>query len=201
MVWQLSGNYYESCSCEAMCPCSWSMFGRAATRDDYCRFAMAFEVERGDIEGVDVSGTTFVLVGDAPPNMTDGNWKVGVVVDEGASEEQVASLGRVLTGELGGPPAAIGPLLGEFLGVERATVSIEDDNGTHRVKVGDGIDFTGRRVVNEGGDQVTFTGIVAHPAGPNLGVAPVSSAKVSAFGFDYSGEDLSGFANPFSWSG
>jgi hypothetical protein len=201
MVWQLMGEYYESCSCEAMCPCSWSVFAHAATRDDYCRFAMAFEVERGDVEGVDVSGTTFVLVGDAPPQMTDGNWKVGVIVDEGASEEQVASLGRVLTGELGGPPAALGPLLGEFLGVERAAVSIDGHGGTHRVRVGNGIDFSGQRVMGEGGEQVTFTGIAMHPAGPTLGVAPVSSANVSAFGFEYSGQDLSGFANPFNWSG
>ena len=201
MAWQLTGNYHESCSCAAMCPCSWSDFSRPATRDDYCRFAMAFVVDRGDIEGVDVSGTKFVLVGDAPPNMTDGNWRVGVIVDDAASEEQVASLGRVLTGELGGPPAAIGPLLGEFLGVERAAVSIEDDNGTHRVRVGDAIDFTGQRVIGTGGGQVTFTGIGGHPAGPTLGVAPVSSARVSVFDFEYSGEDLSGFANPFSWNG
>jgi len=201
MAWQLAGNYYENCSCEAMCPCSWSVFAHKATRDDFCRFALVFQVDQGDIEDVDVSGTTFVLAGDAPPNMTDGNWRVGVVVDEGASEEQVASLGRVLTGELGGPPAALGPLMGEFLGVERAAVSIEDDNGTHRVKIGDGIDFTGQRTTNGSGEQVMFTGIDAHPAGPNLGVAPVSSAKFSEFGFEYSGENLSGFASPFSWNG
>jgi hypothetical protein len=201
MVWQLTGNYYESCSCEAMCPCSWSNFGHRATRDDYCRFAMAFQVDRGEIEGVDVSGTTFVIVGDAPAQMTDGNWRVGVVVDESASDDQVAGLGRVLSGELGGPPAALGPVMGEFLGIERAQVSVERDGSSHRVKIGDGIDFTGTPVLNEAGEQVTFTGIEMHPAGPALGVAPVSSTKVSAFGIEYSGQDLSGFANPYRWSG
>ena len=150
---------------------------------------------------MDVSGTTFVLVGDAPSSMADGNWRVGVVVDDGASEEQVGSLGRVLTGELGGPPADLGPLLGEFLGVERAAITIERDNGTHRVKVGDGIEFTGQRMLTEDGGQITLNGVPLHPSGPNLGVAPVSTAKVSAFGFEYSGENLSGFANPFSWTG
>ena len=147
------------------------------------------------------AGTTFVLVGDAPSSMADGNWRVGVVVDDGASEEQVGSLGRVLTGELGGPPADLGPLLGEFLGVERAAITIERDNGTHRVKVGDGIEFTGQRMLTEDGGQITLNGVPLHPSGPNLGVAPVSTAKVSAFGFEYSGENLSGFANPFSWTG
>ena len=55
--------------------------------------------------------------------------------------------------------------------------------------------------MTEDGEQVTVTGIVTHPAGPNLGVAPVSTSTVSAFGFEYSGENLSGWANPFSWSG
>ena len=48
---------------------------------------------------------------------------------------------------------------------------------------------------------ITLTNIVAHPAGPTLGLAPVSQARVSAFGVEYSGQDLSGFANPFSWKG
>jgi hypothetical protein len=53
----------------------------------------------------------------------------------------------------------------------------------------------------ESGDQITLTNIVAHPAGPTMGLAPVSDARVSAFGIEYSGQDLSGFANRFNWSG
>jgi hypothetical protein len=55
--------------------------------------------------------------------------------------------------------------------------------------------------VIEGGDQVMLTNIVAHPAGPTLGIAPVSESKVSAFGIEFGGKDLSGFANPFRWQG
>jgi hypothetical protein len=201
MAWQLSGNFYENCSCDAQCPCIWSNLAWKATRDDFCRFALAFEIENGEIEGVDVSGTTFMMIGDSPPQMADGGWKVGVIVDDGASDEQVGSLGRVLSGELGGPPAALGPFLGEFLGIERGSISVERDGNSHHVKVGDGIDYTGERIVTEDGQQVTVTGVVTHPAGPNLGVAPVSSSKVSAFGIEYSGQNLSGWANPFTWSG
>jgi hypothetical protein len=133
--------------------------------------------------------------------MSDGGWRVGVIVDESASEEHVASLGRVLSGELGGPPAALGPFLGEFLGIERGSINVEREGNSHHVRVGDGIDYTGERIVTEDGEQVTVTGIVTHPAGPTLGVAPVSTSRVSAFGIEYSGENLSGWANPFSWSG
>jgi hypothetical protein len=201
MAWQLSGNFYENCSCDALCPCTWSNLAWKATRDDFCRFVLAFEIERGDVEGVDLGGARFALIGDTPPQMTDGGWRVGAVVDEGANEEQVGALGRVLSGELGGPPAALGPFLGEFLGIERGSISVERSGNSHHVKVGGGIDYTGQRIVTEDGDPVTVTGIVTHPAGPTLGVAPVSTARVSAFGIEYSGENLSGWANPFSWSG
>jgi hypothetical protein len=201
MSWSLEGDFYENCSCDAICPCTWSNLAHKATRDDYCRFALAFDVDKGEIEGVDVSGTSFVMIADTPPNMADGNWRVGVIIDDGANEEQVGKFGQVLSGELGGPPAALGPFLGEFLGIEQAPISIESDGKNHRVTVGELVDYSGERVTIESGDQVTLTNIVAHPSGPTLGLAPVSRAQVSAFGVEYSGSDLSGFANRFNWKG
>jgi hypothetical protein len=201
MSWNLAGTFYENCSCDAICPCAWSNFAHKATRDDFCRFALAFDVEDGEIEGVDVSGRSFVIVGDAPPNMADGNWRLGVIIDDRADEEQVGKFGRVLSGELGGPLAALGPFLDEFLGIEQGSINIESDGKRHHVKVDELVDYSGERVTLESGDQVTLTNIVAHPAGPTLGVAPVSRSEVNAFGVSFSGEDLSGFANPFAWSG
>ena len=113
----------------------------------------------------------------------------------------VGKLGEVLSGALGGPPAALGPFLGEFLGIEQGSISIEHDGKNHRIKVGELVDYSGERVTIESGDQVTLSNIVAHPAGPTLGLAPVSKGQVSAFGIEYSGQDLSGFANRFNWNG
>jgi hypothetical protein len=141
------------------------------------------------------------MVADTPPNMAEGNWRVGVIVDDSASSEQVDKLGAVLSGTLGGPPAALGPLLGEFLGIEQAPIAIESDGKNHRVTVGDRVDYSGERVTLESGEPVQLTNIVVHPAGPTLGLAPVSESQVSAFGITYSGRDLSGFANRFSWNG
>ncbi len=151
MAWNLQGMFYENCSCDAICPCTWSNLAHRATRDDYCRFALAFEVDAGEIEGVDVSGRRYVLIGDTPPNMAEGNWRMGVFIDDGASGEQVDKLGQVLSGALGGPPAALGPLLGEFLGIEQAPISVERDSGGHHVTVGDAVDYTGTPITIEGG--------------------------------------------------
>ena len=82
-----------------------------------------------------------MLIADTPKVMTDGNWRVGVFVDEDASEEQFDKLVQVFGGQLGGPMAGLAPLIGEMLGVERAAIDIEDDGLLHSVRVGDVIDF------------------------------------------------------------
>ena len=68
--------------------------------------------------------------------MTDGNWRVGVFIDDAASEDQFDRLVEVFSGQLGGPMAGLAPLIGEMLGVERATIAIEDDGLRHSVRVG-----------------------------------------------------------------
>ncbi len=199
MAWNLSGTFYENCSCTATCPCTWSNLQYAATTDR-CNAALAFSIESGDVNGTDMAGCTMVLMVDSPPVMSDGGWNVGLVIDDGASEAQVAALGAVVSGELGGPPAALGPLLGNFLGIEQMPISITSDGGEHTVNFGEST-YTGRPHVNGSDDVVALTGIDTHPAGPVLGLAPVSSSSVSAMGISFGGEGLSGFSNPFSWEG
>ena len=53
MGWSVEGMYYENCSCDAVCPCTWSNMTRGATNDD-CRVALLFEVDKGSVDGVDV---------------------------------------------------------------------------------------------------------------------------------------------------
>jgi hypothetical protein len=198
MAWSMEGTFFENCSCDAICPCTWSNLARRATRD-FCRAALAFRVDSGDVEGVDVGGRTFVVVLDTPAMMVEGGWRVGAFVDDGASAEQVAALGRVISGEIGGPLANLGPLIGEFLGIEQAPVSVTSDGRHHHVMVGDVVDYQSEQVITESGDRVELTNIVTHPAGPTLGVAAVS-ARNAPFGIAWSGEGLSGFSNRFAWA-
>ena len=83
MTWNIEGTYYENCSCDAVCPCTWSNMTQPATNDD-CRVALLFEVEKGVIEGVDVAGTTCVVIMQTPRQMLEGGFKAGLVVDDGA---------------------------------------------------------------------------------------------------------------------
>ena len=55
---------------------------------------LAFHVDRGEVDGLDVSDKTVVVVADTPPVMAEGNWRVGVVMDAAASAEQAAGWAR-----------------------------------------------------------------------------------------------------------
>jgi hypothetical protein len=199
MAWNLEGTYFESCSCTVPCPCTASLNLPADL--DYCRALLAFNVTSGDVEGVDVGGVGVAMIVDAPKRMNEGGWKVGLYIDDSASDEQAEALGKVFSGALGGPPEALGPLLGEFLGVERAPIEFKESGLTHAVKIGDAVDIEVEDVVswgNDGGQPAQYTNVF-HPAGSTLTIATATRANIDGFGISYEGKG--GFSNSeFSWS-
>ncbi len=200
MAWELNGQYVENCSCEAICPCTWSNLTREAT-NDYCKAVLAFHVDSGQIDGLDVADLTVVLAISTPKMMTDGNWQVGLLVDEHASDEQISALTSVFAGQLGGPMAGLAPLITDFVGAERARIDLDRTSSRWSLRVGESSELTGTTERGpDGADAVTLTGIVAHPAGPVLTVTPGESVTWSLFGMEYTGENRSGFTAPFSWA-
>ena len=199
MAWQVKGTYFETCSCEVVCPCTAS-FSLGADYDR-CRVTLVFNVVEGNVEGTDVGGLKVAAIGDAPKRMTDGNWRLGVFIDAEASDEQAAKLGAVFSGQLGGPMEALGPLIGENLGVERAPIEIAEDGLRHSVKIGDSVDFEIEDVVPfgiESGEPARLAGIF-HPAGSELTIAKATRSRINAFGIEYEGK--SAFSSSgFSWA-
>lgn len=199
MSWSLKGSYAETCSCELMCPCNLS-FDHGATYD-YCRATLAFTVAEGNVDGVDVSGRRVVTIIDTPKVMTEGNWKLGLYVDEGASDEQFDKLVQVFSGQLGGPMGSLAPLVGEIRGIERAAIEVNDDGVMHRVTVGDSIDFEIQDIVPYGietGTPVRFNGMF-HPVGSDLTMAEAKHSRINAFGISYEGKTGLSTAE-FSWA-
>src|SRR5437764_7743398 len=137
MSWHLDGSYFETCSCSVVCPCTASM--ALGATNDYCRVTLVFNVKDGEVEGTDVSGLTVAAVCDTPKMMTDGNWRIGVFIDSAASDEQAEKLGAVFSGALGGPMEALGPLIGENLGVERAEIEVQESGLNHSIRIGDAV--------------------------------------------------------------
>lgn len=199
MAWKLEGTYFENCSCDVICPCTASM-SLGATHDR-CKVTLVFHVTEGEVDGTDVSGLTVAAVCDTPKVMTDGGWRLGVFVDDLASDEQAEKLGAVFGGQLGGPMEALGPLIGENLGVERAPIEVREDGLRHSVRIGDAVDFEVEDIVPfgvESGEPARIVGIF-HPVGSELTVSRATRSRVDAFGIAYEGK--AGFsASHFAWA-
>ncbi|HXE45623.1 MAG TPA: DUF1326 domain-containing protein [Conexibacter sp.] len=199
MAWKLEGTYFENCSCDVICPCTASM-SLGATHDR-CKVTLVFHVTDGEVDGTDVSGLTVAAVCDTPKVMTDGGWRLGVFVDDQASDEQAAKLGAVFGGQLGGPMEALGPLVGENLGMERAPIEVREDGLRHSIRIGDAVDFEVEDVVPFGvasGEPARIVGIF-HPVGSELTVSRATHSRVDAFGIAYEGK--AGFsASHFAWA-
>jgi hypothetical protein len=202
MSWKIEGRYFENCNCNAPCPCTASL--DMGADNERCTPVLAFHIDSGEVEGVDVAGLSVVAVADTPRVMTEGNWRLGVLIDAAASDEQAEKLGAVFSGELGGPMEALGPLLGENLGAERAPIEFSSEGGSHSLKVGDAIEVEVEDIVpfgSESGKPARLVNIF-HPAGSEMNLGRSRGSRVSAFGMDYSmAAGTSGFSTEFSWAG
>jgi len=198
MSWKLSGSYFETCSCDVMCPCTASL-SLGATKD-FCSAFLVFNIKAGDVEGTDVSGARVAAIINTPKVMSDGDWRLGVFIDA-ASDEQAERLGAVFSGSLGGPMGVLGPLVSDNLGVKRAPIEIREEGLNHSVKIGDEVDVETEDVVAfgvEDGQPVRLTHIF-HPAGSELTVSHATRSSIDAFGISYEGK--SGFSNSqFAWA-
>jgi hypothetical protein len=133
MAYKLEGSLLEVCDCEVLCPC-W--IGENPDNGT-CQSALAYHFEQGTIDGVDVSGLTLATNVFIPGNVLDGNWRAQLFIDERASAEQEAALLSVFTGKQGGPVADLAALIGEVVGVERAPITFEVEEGRGTLRIGD----------------------------------------------------------------
>lgn len=134
MGYQLEGRLLEVCDCKVLCPC-W--IGEDADNGT-CDAVVAWRVDKGTIDGLDVSGHTLAVLPHIPGNIMQGNWKVAVYVDDGTTPEQQEAMLKVWTGKLGGPVADLAQLIGEVVAVERAPVTFTVVEGQGRITIGAG---------------------------------------------------------------
>jgi hypothetical protein len=122
--WRLSGDYFENCNCDVLCPCLVSTGAPLTARPSRgtCDVAIAFHIERGDYDGVPLDGLNVAVVAHAPGPMAQGNMALAAYVDERADDRQAAALEAIFSGAEGGPMAAFAPLVGKHLGARKVPI-------------------------------------------------------------------------------
>lgn len=133
MTYNLHGYMLEVCDCKVLCPC-W--IGEDPDNGS-CQGVLAWHIERGTVDGVDVSGHTYAALALLPGNALAGNWKVLGVIDDGASDAQADAILKAFGGQLGGPLADMAPLVGEVVDILRAPIETSVHEGSGTLTIGD----------------------------------------------------------------
>lgn len=84
MSYQLEGRLLEVCNCRVLCPC-W-----IGEDPDFgtCDTIVAWHMDQGTIDDVDVAGTTIAAVAHVPGNILEGNWTAAIYINDTASDAQ-----------------------------------------------------------------------------------------------------------------
>jgi hypothetical protein len=198
--WQISGEYMEACSCDSVCPCPTSGLAARPTKGA-CDAGLVFHVERGQHGSTTLNGLSFAVLLHTPGAMIEGNWTVGVIVDERASAPQREALTSIASGQGGGPMAALGPLVGRFAGAEAKPIKLEGTGMKRSVSIPGVLDIAIEGIAGARQDEPIYLDNVGHPAASRLALAKATRGHMHAFGINW--DDTSGRNNghfaPFSW--
>jgi hypothetical protein len=203
-AWKVSGQYYETCDCNFICPCLPGQMAVSPSKGS-CNFAMAFQVDRGSYGSVSLDGLGFIVLGFTPEAMVKGNWSVGLITDERASGEQRDAITAIASGAAGGPMSALSGLIGKFLGVESAPIRFDRSGARWSVTASNLLDMAaeGAMGINPEATEPLHFDNTGHPAADRFALAHASKSHVHALGLAW--DDVTGGNNgqyaPFSWQG
>ena len=188
VAYELRGQFLEACDCHVMCPC----WFEEDPDEDSCTGFMAWYVEKGVVDGVDVSGLTAISVSHHEGHRGRSKMRVAFFVDEWATDEQVAVLYKAFTGALGGPLGDLARLDEDVTSVRRAPIKLTSDSAGTELTVGNEVTTTVKPLVGATGRIIS----VADSALAKVLGTPADVCKSSRFKLDMSGEgfdlDLSG---------
>jgi hypothetical protein len=203
-AWNISGQYYETCNCDFICPCLPGKMAVSPTKGT-CTFAMAFQIERGRYGSLSLDGLGFIVLGYTPGPMANGNWSVGLIADERASVEQRDAITAMASGAAGGPMAALSGLVGQFLGVESAPIRFNRAGTKWSVNAPGFLDMAAQGVtgLDPNATEPIHLDNTGHPAASRFALAHALKTHVNALGLKVDETDgrNNGQYAPFSWHG
>lgn len=135
MAYRLNGRILEVCDCNVLCPC----WVGEDPDNKTCNALIAWHMDRGFVDDVDVSGCTIAVLCAIPGNVLDGEWRVAMYVNEEATVEQERALLDVFSGKQGGPVADLVGLFGDVVSLERAPIRFAVSKGKGVLRIGSDI--------------------------------------------------------------
>ena len=202
-TWQLTGDYFENCNCDVVCPCFASSVAPLTARPSrgVCDVALIFHIDKGNYGDVALDGLNVAVIVHTPGPMADGNWTAAAYIDERADDQQTAALGAIFTGVEGGPMAAFAPLISTQLGVKKVPIRYSIQGKRRSAEIPGIMQMAVEPIptMHPSGEIWTTLG---HPVAPDrIALAMGSSGStVADYGMRWDNSGRNGHYAPISWS-
>jgi len=198
MSWKLEGTYMESCSCDAICPC---IVLNTPTKGD-CSALVAWKIDKGNDEGIDLSGLNVALLVYSPGKMHETPWDVAVYIDSNAGEEQKGSLLKIFGGQAGGHPAALAQMIGNILGVVDAEIQFNKQDKNYLVTINNVADVELEPLQGlDGGDITVSNHLLAVAPGHKVVVGKAKKSRIKAYDWNWNLDGQQCMYSPFVYEG
>jgi hypothetical protein len=122
--WHLRGEFLISCNCDVFCPCVLSL-GKARPTQGVCYSWFGFHIVTGRAGRSKLDALNVALLLEVPGPMEQGNWTLGLYLDERANKAAAAALTQIFTGQAGGPPGWWSIMIATFLGSKQVPITFE----------------------------------------------------------------------------
>ncbi len=196
--WNLVGTYFETCNCEAACPC---VFLSSPTTGE-CTLLVGWHIDKGSFGEVTLDGLNIALAVHSPGHMLQVKWKAALYLDERATQVQKDALTQIFSGQAGGHPAVICSFVGQVLGVKSVAIDYRAEGKRRSLRIPNVAEAEIEALAGQGGAEITISN---HP----LCVAPGQPAVVAKskrlsyhdHGFQWEVSEKNGFFSPFTYQG
>jgi len=199
---RITSDYFETCNCDYLCPCIYTNMQAQPTHDT-CIAAIAMRVNDGSFGDTDLDGVAFIIAISVDGPMANGNWTVGLIIDDKASDAQVDAVGQICSGDVGGPMEMGAALIGNFAGIERAAIEIYKQEMSFSVKAGALFENAAQATPSLADPKVPIhIDNTGHPVNARLALAVGTKSHMHAFGIDWDDADggHNGHFAPFEWA-
>lgn len=194
--WKLAGTYFETCNCEAACPC---VFTSPPTQGD-CTALVAWHITKGKFGEIALDGLNVALAVHAPGTMVQTKWKAAAYFDDNASQAQNEALHLIFSGKAGGHPAVLASFIGEIVGVKNVPMRYRADGKNSSLSIPGIAEAEIVALEGQGGQPIR---IVNHPLciapGEPATVARSKSFRLTDSGFDWAVSGRTGFMSDFAY--
>lgn len=195
--WKLKGSYFETCDCEAACPCNFLGPPTYGT----CTVLVGWHIDEGTFAGTRLDGLSVAFVAHSPGHMLKTKWKVALYLDNRATKAQSDALAQIFSGKAGGLMEKLSGFIGEVAGVRSVPITFHSEGRKRSIRVGE-VALADIEAIDgpDGRDTVIHNPPLNLSPGEPLVVARSKRYHFADYGMSIEISNRNGFYAPFAYA-